>query len=160
LILAECAVVLAILAVVAGWRFTAPPRALAAAGRTPLVVRIHGDKAAFEVLISPGRVGADNCVLRLMSADGTSLRAKEAALILGLPGRGVEPLERQATLGPEGDWHLRDVPLPYPGRWHMRIEALVTDFEKVTLEGEFDVPARWKTPQGLGSIGPCDALMP
>jgi len=94
------------------------------------------------VLISPGRVGADNFVLRLMSADGTSLRAKEAALILGLPGRGVEPLERQATLGPEGDWHLRDVPLPYPGRWHMRIEALVTDFEKVTLEGEFDVPAR------------------
>jgi hypothetical protein len=42
----------------------------------------------------------------------------------------------------------------------MRIEALVTDFEKVTLEDEFDVPARWKSPQGLGSIGPRDALMP
>ena len=159
-ILAECAVVLAILAVVAGWRFTPPPRALAAAGRMPLAVHIHGDKATFEVLISPGTVGTDNFVLRLMSTDGSPLPAREAALILGLPGRGVEPLERQATLGPEGNWHLRDVPLPYPGRWHMRIEALVTDFEKVTLEGEFDVPARWKTPQGLGSIGPCDALMP
>jgi copper transport protein len=141
-ILAECAVVLAILAVVAGWRFTPPPRALAAAAHTPLAVHIHGDKAMFQVLISPGRVGADNFVLQLMSADGSPLRAKEAALILALPERGIEPLERQATLGADGYWHLRDVPLPYPGRWHMRIEALVTDFERVTLEDEFDVPAR------------------
>jgi copper transport protein len=139
---AECAVVLAILAVVAGWRFTPPPRALAAAGRTPLAVHIHGDKATFQVLISPGRIGTDNFVLQLMSGDGSPLRAKETILILGLPERGIEPLERQATLGPDGNWHLRDVPLPYPGRWHMRIDALVTDFEKVTLEDEFDVPVR------------------
>jgi copper transport protein len=32
------------------------------------------------------------------------------------------------------------VPLPYPGHWHMRIEALVTDFQKVTLEDELDIP--------------------
>jgi copper transport protein len=31
------------------------------------------------------------------------------------------------------------VPLPYPGHWHMRIEALVTDFQKTTLEGELDI---------------------
>jgi copper transport protein len=81
-ILAECAVALAILGVVAGWRFTPPPRALAAAGRTPLAVDIHGDKAMFHVLISPGRAGTDNFVLQLMSADGSPLRAKEATLIL------------------------------------------------------------------------------
>jgi copper transport protein len=101
-------VVLAILAVVAGWRFTPPPRALAAAAHTPLAVHIHGDKAMFQVLISPGRVGTDNFVLQLMSADGSPLRAEEAALILALPERGVEPLERQATLGADGYWHLRD----------------------------------------------------
>ena len=68
--------------------------------------------------------------------------AKEATLTLSLPERGIEPLERKATLGADGYWHVRDVPLPYPGRWHMRIEALVTDFEKITLEDDFDVPAR------------------
>jgi copper transport protein len=36
---------------------------------------------------------------------------------------------------------VRDVPLPVAGRWHMRIDALVTDFEKVTLEDDFDVSA-------------------
>ena len=29
--------------------------------------------------------------------------------------------------------------LPLPGRWHMRIEALVTDFQKVTLEDDFEL---------------------
>ena len=60
----------------------------------------------------------------------------------GLPERGIEPLERPATLGPDGYWYVRDVPLPVPGRWHLRIEALVTDFRKITLEDDFDVPAR------------------
>ena len=32
------------------------------------------------------------------------------------------------------------LPIPQPGRWH-RIDAL-TDFQKITLEDDFDVPAR------------------
>jgi copper transport protein len=35
-----------------------------------------------------------------------------------------------------------DVPIPFAGRWHLRVDALVTDFEKITLEDEFEVPAR------------------
>jgi copper transport protein len=139
-ILAECVVVLVILAVVAGWRFTPPPRALAAA--TPLAIHIHTDTAMFQVLVSPGKVGTDSFVLQLLNGDASPLLAKEATLILSLPERGIEPLERKATLGADGYWSVRDVPLPYPGRWHLRIEALVSDFENITLEDEFDVPAR------------------
>jgi copper transport protein len=141
-ILAECVVIVAILAVVAGWRFTPPPRALAAAVRPPLTLHIHTDKAMFQVLMSPGRVGADSFVLQLMDGEGSLLKAKEATLTLSLPGRGVEPLERAATLGADGYWHVGDVPIPYPGHWHVRIDALVTDFDRITLEDELDVPAR------------------
>ena len=28
------------------------------------------------------------------------------------------------------------------GRWHMRIDALVTDFDKITLEDDFDVATK------------------
>ncbi len=139
-ILLECAVAAGILAVVAGWRFTPPPRALAASTHPPLAVHIHTDRAMFQVLISPGRVGADEFVLQLMNGDASPLVAKEATLVLSLPERGIEPLERAATLGADGYWHVRDVPLPYPGRWHVRIEALVTDFEKITLEDDLNVP--------------------
>jgi copper transport protein len=141
-ILAECAVMLAIFAVVAGWRFTPPPRALVAAIVTPLAIHIHTENAMFQVLISPATVGTDSFVLQLMHGDGSPLLAKEAVLILSLPERGVEPLERKAALGADGYWHVSDVPLLYPGRWHLRIEALVTDFEKIALEDEFEVPAR------------------
>jgi copper transport protein len=60
-------------------------------------------------------------------------------LILSLPERGIEPMERRATLGPDGNWHVRGVMLPLPGRWHIQIDALVTDFQKVKLEDELQV---------------------
>jgi copper transport protein len=135
----ECALVVCILAVVAGWRFTPPPRALAAAMQAPLAVHIHTETAMFQVLISPGKVGSDDFVLQLMAGDASPLPAREATLTLSLPERGIEPLERRATLGPDGYWHVRGVPLPLPGRWHMQIDALVSEFEKVTLEDDFDV---------------------
>jgi copper transport protein len=142
-LLFECVAMLGILAVVAGWRFTPPPRALAAAVQAaveaPLAVHIHSETAMFQVLISPGKVGSDDFVLQLMAGDASLLPVKEATLTLSLPERGIEPIERSATRGPDGYWHLRGVPLPLPGRWHMRIEALVSDFEKVTLEDDFEL---------------------
>jgi copper transport protein len=136
-IMVECVVAAAILATVAGWRFTPPPRTLIP--ETPLAVHIHSDKAMFQVLISPGSVGTDSFVLQLMNGEGSVLNAKEATLALSLPDRGIEAIERPAILGPDGYWHVRGVPLPVAGRWHIRIDALVSDFEKVTLEDDFDV---------------------
>jgi copper transport protein len=141
-ILAECVVGVGILAVVAGWRFTPPPRALVTAIATPLAIHIHTETAMFQVLISPGTVGTDSFVLQLMDGDASPLAAKEATLALSLPERGIEPLERKATLGADGYWHVADVPIPYPGRWHLRIDALVTDFKKITLEDEFEAKPR------------------
>jgi copper transport protein len=104
----------------------------------PLAMHIHSEFAMFQVLIAPGAVGTDSFVLQLMSGDGTLLPAKAATLILSLPGH--EPLERKATLGADGYWHVGDVPIPQPGRWHVRIDAQ-TDFETITLEDDFEVPA-------------------
>jgi len=135
----ECVLAIGILAVVAGWRFTPPPRVLADSVEAPLALHIHSDAAMFQVLISPGRIGADEFVLQLMNGDASPLAAKEATLTLSLPERVIEPVERKATLGPDGYWHVRGVRLPLPGRWHMQIDALVTDFQKVTLEDDVDI---------------------
>jgi copper transport protein len=138
-ILLECVLAVGILAVVAGWRFTPPPRASVAPAAAPLAVHIHTDAAMFQVLVSPGKVGANDFVLQLMTGDAALLPAKEATLILSLPERGIEPMERRATLGPDGYWHVRGVALPLAGRWHMQIDALVTDFQKIMLEDELEV---------------------
>ncbi|THD72473.1 MAG: hypothetical protein E7813_04200 [Bradyrhizobium sp.] len=107
-----------------------------------LAIHIHAEKAMFQVLMLPGRVGADSFVLQLMDGEGNLLKAREATLTLSLPGRGVTPLERKATSGADGYWHVRDVPIPYPGRWHVRIDVLTAGSDRITLEDELNVPAR------------------
>jgi copper transport protein len=109
--------------------------------QAPLAIHIHSERAMFQVLASPGLVGTDSFVLQLMSADGNLLRVKEATLFLSMPERGIAALERKASLGADGYWHVGGVPIPHPGHWHLRIDAL-TDFQKITLEDDFDVPAR------------------
>ncbi|WP_027550656.1 CopD family protein [Bradyrhizobium sp. Cp5.3] len=136
-ILLECGIALSIFAVVAGWRFTPPPRTIVP--ETPLAIHIHSDKAMFQVLVSPGKAGTNDFVLQLMTGEATPLKAKEATLTLSLPERGIEPMEREAKLGPDGYWHVRKAELPFAGSWHVRIDALVTDFEKITLEDELEV---------------------
>jgi copper transport protein len=138
-VLAESVLAVAIFALAAGWQFTPPPRALAMSIDVPLAIHIHTDAAMFQVLIGPGKVGQNDFTLQLMNGDASPFAAKEATLTLSLPDRGIEPMERSATLGPDGYWHLRKVPLPFPGRWHMQIDALVTDFKKVTLEDDFEI---------------------
>jgi copper transport protein len=127
------------------WRLPIAAAALTAlcpAAAGPLAIHIHGDHAMFQVLISPGTVGTDSFVLQLMNGDGSPLRAREARLTLSQPEHGVAPLERTATFGADGYWHLNDVALPVAGRWHLRIDAVVTDAADITMEEEFDVPAR------------------
>jgi copper transport protein len=115
--------------------------ALRLAGAEPLAIHIHSERAMFQVLISPGTVGTDDFVLQLMSGDGNPLPVKQATLFLSLPERGIAPLERKATLGGDGYWSVRDVPIAAAGRWHVRIDA-VTAFQNITLEDDFDVPAQ------------------
>jgi copper transport protein len=115
--------------------------ALPLAVATPLAIHIHSERAMFQVLISPGTVGTDDFVLQLMSGEGNLLQVKEATLVLSLPGQGIAPLERKATRGADGYWRVADVPISAAGRWHVRIDA-VTAFQKITLEDDFDVPAR------------------
>ncbi|HEV7878822.1 copper resistance CopC/CopD family protein [Bradyrhizobium sp.] len=141
-VLFECAIVIGVLAVVAGWRFTPPPRSLAAAVGPQLALHIHSDKAMLQVLVSSGKPGIDSFVLQIMAGDASPLQAKQVTLILSLPEKGIEPMERKATLAPDGNWTVRDMPIPFAGRWRVRVEALVTDFEKVTLEDQLDVPPR------------------
>jgi copper transport protein len=93
----------------------------------------------FQVLISPGTVGSDSFVLQLMNGEGALLNVKEATLTLSPPGTGAAQLSRKATKGADGYWHVDDVPIAAPGRWHIRIDAM-TPFQTISLEDEFDVP--------------------
>jgi copper transport protein len=62
------------------------------------------------------------------------LAAKEVTLVLAKPEAGIEPLRMSATHVEGASWRIDNVQLPTLGNWDVRVEILITDFEKITLE--------------------------
>jgi copper transport protein len=60
---------------------------------------IHSDRAMFQVVVWPGRVGSDDFLLRLTARDGSLPPAKEAIPALSLPERGIETAGAQGRAG-------------------------------------------------------------
>jgi len=132
-IVAEIAVALAILGLVAGWRLTPPPRALAAAG--PAFVHLHDGKAMAEITMTPGRPGPVSMTVRLMHEDGTPIAAKELSVSLEQPGLGIEPLIRTGAPTESGVWQVSGLLVPTAGTWTIVVTGLIDDFDKIVLDG-------------------------
>ncbi|MET0430655.1 MAG: copper resistance D family protein, partial [Microvirga sp.] len=138
-ILCEVALMVLILAAVAGWRLTPPPRALAASLSAPASLHIHDAAAMADMTIAPGRAGPVALSLSLLTGDFGPLDAREVTIGFSHPGAGIEPIERRAVREPDGSWRVEDLMLPVPGRWQVRVDALITDFDKATLEGSVEI---------------------
>jgi copper transport protein len=92
-----------------------------------------------QVTLNPGPGGRTTAMITLASGTGTPLASKEVVVALSNPALGIESVERHATQVGTGVWRADDLILPVPGRWRIRVDALVDDFDKVTLESEIDV---------------------
>lgn len=137
-IMAETVLVIAIMGVVAGWRFTPPPRALAIAAAMPADMHIHTDKAMADVTLTPGRIGPVEISAVIMTGDFGPLDAKEVTFVLSNPSAGIEPLRRKAKKPGDGTWRA-DAVIPLPGKWTLRIDILISDFDLVRIEGDVDI---------------------
>lgn len=135
----EMLIVLAIFGVAAGWRFTPPPRALAIAAAHPVSVHIHALQAMADLSITPGHAGPVAASMIIMTGDFGPLDAKEVTLVLSKPDSGIEPMKRAATKPGDGSWRVDNLVIPVPGRWTVRIDILVSDFEIVKIEAPVDI---------------------
>lgn len=133
---AEIVLVLAILGTVALWRFTPPPRALAAAAAEPVAIHIHTLPAMADLSISPGRMGPVTASIVIMTGDFGALDAKAVTLVLANPAAGIEPIRRAARKPGDGTWQVDGLVIPAAGTWTVRIDILVSDFDLVSLTGE------------------------
>jgi copper transport protein len=135
----ELALVALVLALVASWRFTPPPRSLLAPQAQPIHVHIHTAKAMADLQIQPPNAMGQRITITLLDGEFRPLSAKEVVLTLSKPDAGIEPLRLPATRQGDATWHIEGLRLPMPGRWHGRVEILVNDFEKTTIEDEFEL---------------------
>ena len=135
----ETLIVLAIFGIVAGWRFTPPPRALAITAAEPVSTHMMTLQAMADLTVTPGTAGPVSVSIMLMTGDFGPLDAKEVTLVLSRPEAGIESLKRAATKPGDGTWLVDGLVIPFPGRWTVRLDILVSDFEMVKLEGPIDI---------------------
>ncbi len=146
-ILAELGLGFAILCVTAFLSQTVPPRSVAEhesfaaaasrdTGHTSLTVA--GDRKAL-LMVAPARPGRNTMRVRIFGADEQPIDPLELAIELSNPSAGIEPLRR--ALASVGDGYFEHVgpEMSVAGRWIVRIEVLVTDFEKASFENELTV---------------------
>ena len=135
----ELILVLAIFSVAAVWRFTPPPRALAEATAAPVSMHIHTNKAMADLTITPGHAGPVDASIMIMTGDFGPLDAKEVTLVLSNPAAGIEQIKRPARKADDGTWRIDDLNLPLSGRWSVRLDILVSDFELMKLEDKVEI---------------------
>jgi copper transport protein len=139
IIAVETAVILMIFGAVSNWRFTPPPRALAAAAAQPATVHIHTSKAMADLTVTPGRAGPVAVSAFIMTGDFGALDAKEVTFVFANPTAGIEPIKRRAEKASDGTWRAEGVVLPLAGEWTVRIDVLISDFDLAKLEGRVSI---------------------
>jgi copper transport protein len=137
-IAAESVIALAILGIVALWRFTPPPRALIAA--EPASIHFHGGKAMAQIEVEPVRARGADMTIEVLDGAFHPLAAKAVTVFLSNSAAGIEPVRRDAEPAGDTSWHIGDLRIPLAGRWTLRVDILVNDFEKETLEDDVLLP--------------------
>jgi copper transport protein len=135
----ELVLVTLVLAVVALWRFTPPPRALLDAAAQPVLVQLQSSDAMATLTLTPDHPGPVDLSVSLMGPDMARLAAQGLTVDLSNKEKGIEPIERQATLGPDGNWHVAALTLPAAGQWEIELDILISDFKEITLTGSAQV---------------------
>jgi copper transport protein len=134
----ESVIAVLILDTVASWRFTPPPRALIAA--EPSSIHFHGGKAMAQIEVEPVRARGAEVAIEVLDGEFHPLAAKAVTIFLSNPGAGIEAVRRDAESVGTPNWRIDDLRIPIAGRWKLRVDILVDDFDKETLEDDVLLP--------------------
>jgi len=134
----EFALAIVILGLVGLWRFMPPPRALAAAQMT--YIHFHGEPAMAQIELTPVRDRGAAVTIDVTDDELKPVAAKQVDLVIWNPSAGIEPIRRNATFEGGATWRIVGLQIPLAGVWRMRVEILISDFDKVMLEDNVELP--------------------
>ena len=139
----EYVLVVLILAVTALWRFTPPPRALAQLVHPTIASRIHTEAAMADLLYIPATTQHPAILtVSLYKPDSSPLKAQEVEVIFSNPQAGVESITFPAKPTLRDQWEVNNIELPRLTSWDIRIQVLISDFERIHLASTLDLRAK------------------
>jgi copper transport protein len=134
-IAAEIAIVVLIFGLVSLWRFTPPPREMLAVRvlSTGIQFHAHGTRGMANLLVSPARAGPVTVTITVMDVQARPFEVAGVDLVLTDPAGRIEPIRRKARRITSANWRVDDSIIPVPGTWLVRIDLLVSDFQKIPI---------------------------
>jgi copper transport protein len=103
-------------------------------------VHVHGERAMAQIEIARGGAAGAEATVQVLDGAFQPLAVKEVTLVLANPAVGVEPLRRIATPAGANQWRVDNLVIPLAGRWTLRVELLIDDFNKLTIEDTVALP--------------------
>ena len=140
----EMAIVVVVLGLVAGWRFTPPPRALVLPAipsvvAEPLLIHLMDASTMAMVTLSPGKAGPVTVDIALMDVHGTPKGAQSIAITMSSPTLGIEPIKRDAIESGTG-WVVESLTIPVAGDWMVELNVRIGRFELTKLQTDVAIP--------------------
>ena len=77
--------------------------------------------------------------LSLYAPDFSPLKAQEVEVIFANPQAGVEAISYPASEDLQGQWQVGPIELPNLPSWNIRIQVLISDFERIHLDSTLDL---------------------
>ena len=108
-------------------------------GAQPFTVATTSGARSLILTVADRRVGTTVMTLEFSGADGAPFVPRAVSVELALPAAGIAPILRNATAIAPGRHQVEAAIFPLPGRWQLRIDALVSDFEKAVFETTIEI---------------------
>ena len=107
---------------------------------TSVTYRIASAGTGGQIEIHRNRRESARATILVLDAAFQPLAVQELALVLANRDAGIEAMRRSARRTDAAIWQIDDVRVPVAGRWNLRLELLINDFEKVAVEDTVTLP--------------------
>jgi copper transport protein len=128
---------LVVVALVASFRFTTPPRSLftATAGAPLFAMASSTDYHNMaNVNLTPGKVGVNNILIQVTDNRMQPIAIQGVTVAIANPDAGIEPITRDATKSSGTIWEADGLTLSVPGIWNITAYARISDFSEIELD--------------------------
>ena len=160
-ITAEIFLVVVVLGLVGLWRFTPPPRALAAeATMVPAEARLDNGRTVADLTIVPGTSGLAEVRIVLSRPGGEPITAEELILEISNPEAGLDQISWPASLQEDGSWKASGIPIPVPGEWLVHLDIGVSALFRMSLTDIVQLREAGAMPVGPTIPAPVEMQIP
>jgi copper transport protein len=120
---------------------TTPPRAIGDQNAASSAMQMDGFKTTLkaqeysvDLEVTPAKAGENMIMATVKGKDGQVLNLADLEITANLPAAGIADVMLKGQNVGNGMWHVVFKEMIIPGDWTLRIDAFVTDFDKVSFE--------------------------